>query len=498
MKQHLNSVLSISIIACAAWLFLYENSFAGDIRKPVWSGRFYPASQSELEKNIDRLTHNAKFTKVNIPYHKKLKALIMPHAGYIYSGYTAAHASLVLHENQFDKVILIGPDHKIGFKNASISEATAYQTPLGLVKLHEDTARLRKHSELFQTIPASDRREHSLEVILPFLQRYLKEFTLIPIVMGPCDIEQAVSKISPLIDDNTLLVASSDLSHYLPYEEATAKDKETNQMIVNLESDKLFKCENCACGKIPILILLNMAHQYKWQPIVLHYSNSGDTAGSRSNVVGYTTIAFYGGSIMQKKKHSSQKFNKKQGNALLKLARHTIMKRFGRQINKAESKSLSEDLKDNDFKAHRGVFVTLKKNHQLRGCIGSLTATESIIDGIKDNAINAAFHDPRFPSLTDSELDQVDIEVSILTEPQPLEYIDHADLISKLRVNVDGVIIRKGLARATFLPQVWEQLPKPEEFLSHLCAKAGLPSNSWENNNLEVKTYQVQYFEESK
>ena len=142
--------------------------------------------------------------------------------------------------------------------------------------------------------------------------------------------------------------------------------------------------------------------------------------------------------------------------------------------------------------------MTLTINKQLRGCIGNLDSTDSIVDGIERNAINAAFRDPRFPPLKADELNRVDIEVSILTEPQPLEYRDSKDLLSKLRVNVDGVILRKGSASATFLPQVWEQLPQPETFLSHLCTKAGLPADTWRKGNLDILTYQVQCFEEEK
>jgi AmmeMemoRadiSam system protein A len=127
-----------------------------------------------------------------------------------------------------------------------------------------------------------------------------------------------------------------------------------------------------------------------------------------------------------------------------------------------------------------------------------LNAVESVVDGVKRNAANAAFGDPRFNNLQPAELDKTDIEISILTEPQPLAYKDGADLIAKLRPDIDGLIIRKGASSATFLPQVWEQLPEPEAFLSHLCRKAGLSANAWEDGQLEVKTYQVQYFHEEK
>jgi AmmeMemoRadiSam system protein A len=162
------------------------------------------------------------------------------------------------------------------------------------------------------------------------------------------------------------------------------------------------------------------------------------------------------------------------------------------------AKTESDPMTDNCFQEHRGTFVTLTINKQLRGCIGNLESTESIMAGIKRNAVNAAFHDPRFAPLKADELNQVGIEISILTEPQPLEYRGSKDLLTKLRPHVDGVILRKGKASATFLPQVWEQLPKPEHFLSHLCRKAGLSADTWEKTQLEISTYQVQYFEEEK
>jgi AmmeMemoRadiSam system protein A len=186
--------------------------------------------------------------------------------------------------------------------------------------------------------------------------------------------------------------------------------------------------------------------------------------------------------------------NEHQGQTLIKLARQTIAERLGRRPIRVDPDSA----KDAAFQDHRGTFVTLTIDRQLRGCIGNLDSTDSILDGIERNAVNAAFNDPRFPPLTADELDRVDIEVSILTEPKPLEYRDSKDLLSKLRVNVDGVILRKGPASATFLPQVWEQLPQAEKFLSHLCLKAGLSPDAWKKGHLDILTYQVQYFEEEK
>ena len=196
------------------------------------------------------------------------------------------------------------------------------------------------------------------------------------------------------------------------------------------------------------------------------------------------------------KNDSNSRFTEKQGQLLVKLARKSILEKLAGKSAATETDTLVPALQDERLQAHCGTFVTLKIQGKLRGCIGNLTSTESVLDGVKRNAVNAALHDPRFSSLSVTELDRTEIEVSILTEPLPLEYRDTPDLIQKLRVNVDGVIIRKGHTSATFLPQVWEQLPQPENFLTHLCMKAGLASDAWKSSELEVLTYQVQYFEE--
>ena len=473
--------------------YIYAGDAEAEVRKPVWAGSFYPADESELRQLLDRLTQEAEKTCIRPPPGKFLKALIIPHAGYIYSGLTAAHASLAINGNNFSKVILIGPDHRVGFSNCAVGDIDAYETPLGLIQLHADAKKLLRQPEIFRTITASDKSEHSIEVILPFLQFYLKNFTIIPIVTGPCDINKLTEAVEKLLDEKTLVIASSDLSHYLQYDEAVKRDKDTIDTILNLDYKKLIKKNNSACGKIPITVLIKMALHHNWQPVLLHYSNSGDTAGGRSKVVGYAAIAFYGGSFM---KNISNEFNEEQGKILLDLARQTITEKLGLKIDKKSADQLSEALTDNQFNTHRGTFVTLNIEGALRGCIGNISDSDSVKDGVRTNAANSAFHDPRFPALSKDELKKIKIEISILSEPKPLEYKDGADLIKKLKVNVDGLIIRKGMAGATFLPQVWKQLPKPEEFLAHLCMKAGLPADAWKNSGLEVLTYQVQYFEE--
>lgn len=496
MERILQPLLAFVLVWFVASFLQATICRAENVRKPAYAGSFYPSGKSEIEKTIDVLTSKAKETHFIIPAGKSLKALILPHAGYIYSGLTASHASLVLSENQFSKVILMGPDHRVGFNNCAISDTDAYETPLGQVRIHKDAAKLRIQKELFHSIPVSEKNEHSLEVVLPFLQTYLKQFELIPIVVGSGDYRKIAEAIDPLLDDKTLLVASSDLSHYLPYNEAADRDKETINIILNLEKEKMIKRDNSACGKMPVLTIMSLAGKYGWKPVLIHYSNSGDTAGERSRVVGYASIAFYGEPTMENG-ILSNRLNEKQGQILLKLARKTISEELGIKSRPGQD-SLESDLEEKVLQRHSGTFVTLKINNQLRGCIGNLEASEPITKGVKRNAINAAFNDFRFSPLTVKEFDKIEIEISILSEPKPLEYKDSNDLIKKLRPNVDGVIIRKGHASATFLPQVWEQLKRPEDFLSHLCMKAGLPSDSWKSSKLEVLTYNVQYFEEEK
>jgi len=477
-------------------LLLCSTTGAEPVRQPVRAGSFYPSEPRELRNLIDRLAQNARSAQQDLPDRRSLRALILPHAGYSYSGPTAAHAARVLSENQFETVLLMGPDHFVGFRSAAVPAVQAFQSPLGKIPLHPVSADLLKQPELFAPLPPADDREHSLEVVLPFLQTFLKAFQLIPVVVGRADVDRLGTALLPLVDRETLVVVSSDLSHFLPYAEAQAKDRRTIDAILARDRRALVQDANSACGVHPLAILLTMADRFGWRPVLLNYLNSGDTAGDRSRVVGYAAIAFFGDPPMPAMQEANQLLAPEKGQVLVKLARSTLMEKFGLPLPPSEADRMRSALSDASFQARCGTFVTLKHKGKLRGCIGSLSASDPLAEGVRRNAINAAFHDPRFSPLTEKELGQVEIEVSVLTEPQPLAFRDPEDLLRKLRANVDGVIIRQGHASATFLPQVWEQLPKKEDFLSHLCLKAGLPRDAWKRGKLEVSTYQVQYFEE--
>ena len=463
------------------------------VRSPVWAGSFYPADREALERFIDQLVETSGSLADRLAPLQTLQAVILPHAGYVYSGSTAARALPLLKTKRYRTVIVLGPDHRIGFHGNAVSAVSAYDTPLGRVALSPKADLLRDSSPLFRPVAASDAAEHSVEVLLPLLQRSMGAFELIPVVMGPGDPMPNADAIDSLLDPETLLVVSSDLSHFLSYEEAVRKDARTIRAILELDSRYLIGSDNAACGIMPLLTLMEIARRHAWQAVQLAYANSGDTTGDRRRVVGYCAIAFFGDSAMKQERNQ---LSEDQGRYLTALARRTIAERLGRGHERGADPT--DDRTDPALQSRCGTFVTLKIDNRLRGCIGSLDNTTPIVDGVRRNAVQAAFHDPRFSPLTSAEFDQVDIEISVLTQPQPLAYSDADDLLSKLRVNVDGVIIRRGPASATFLPQVWEQLPQPEDFLSHLCLKAGLAASAWRRGDLDVETYQVQYFEEQR
>ncbi len=489
----------LPLLAAAAVIIALApaGSAAASVRPAVWAGKFYPADPAKLRKTIAGLIVEARRDAVPLPADRPLRAIVMPHAGYIYSGLAAAHAVLALEGRRYRRVVLLGPDHRVGLRGCAVSDAQAWQTPLGRVAVDAAARELDERYRDFTPDTTSDALEHCLEVELPFLQVQLGKFSIVPIVMGQADVAEVARVVDALLDRDTLLVVSSDLSHYLPYGKAAARDRRTVAAVISLDDGALAGCRNCACGRDPLRVLVSLARRHGWQPKLLYTNNSGDTAGDINRVVGYAAIAFLGENAMTTETDDAAVLNHEQGMALVKLARHTIAEKLGLK-RPALPEEVRAVLTQDALKARRGTFVTLKIRGQLRGCIGNIAATGSIVDSVRQNAVNAAFHDPRFAPLTAAEFDEVDIEVSILTEPRPLVFSDARDLLSRLRPEKDGVIIRRGSAGATFLPQVWEQLPKPEEFLSHLCLKAGMPADAWKRPGLEVLTYQVQYFEEGK
>lgn len=442
------------------------------VRHSVIAGSWYPGEKNQLNSALDGYLSKAEINPVS-----NLHALIVPHAGYVYSAPVAAYAYKLLEGKQYDTIIVIGPDHHIGFNGAWIPDATHFETPLGLVELSPKVSELRKN-KIFTDIPESRDQEHSVEIQLPFLQKTLKPgFKLIPIVAGRVKPEDLAAALKPLIDDRTLIVASSDLSHYHPYEEAKKLDAvcTTNAPEINIEA--MNSCD--ACGITPIMTLLYIARDLNWTGQLLDYRNSGDTAGDKSSVVGYMSVAYFEG------------VNKEEQEFLLKLARRTLDEYYTTGSTKPEIKTeLSPRLRQ-----VQGCFVTLNKNNNLRGCIGHILPQKPLYECVIENALNAALHDPRFPAVKKEELKDIEIEVSVLTAPKKLDYSNSQDLLEKLTPMQDGVVLKYGLGGATYLPQVWEQMPDKEEFLSSLCRKSGNPMDCW-TKKPEISLYQAQVFKE--
>jgi len=425
------------------------------VRPAAVAGMFYPAAPRELAREVDdMLAHSAAGGLApGFP-----KALIVPHAGYVYSGSVAAEAYDRLRPARgiVRRVVLLGPCHRVPVRGLALPEATAFATPLGQVPI--DRKSIESLASLLQVVVSSavHAEEHALEVQLPFLQRVLGEFSLVPLAVGAATPEQVAEVIERLWGGaETLIVISSDLSHYHPYEEARAIDRGTARAILDYSSDI---DHEQACGATPVAGMLLAAKRHKLKVELLDLRNSGDTAGDRGRVVGYASFAFWDG---------APGFGDAHGRTLLEIARNSIEAALG--VSKLEL------LPDEPWlKPAHATFVTLTQNGSLRGCIGSLEAHRPLGEDVRHNARAAAISDPRFPPLTSEELASTRIEVSLLSTPKLLAFADHADLIAQLRPGEDGLILECGEARGTFLPQVWESLPDPEQFVAELKRKAGL------------------------
>jgi AmmeMemoRadiSam system protein B/AmmeMemoRadiSam system protein A len=442
------------------------------IKKPNVAGYFYPKDKDELSSMISAyLSYPEKnFTKI--------KGIVSPHAGYIYSGPVAAYGYKQIENEDYETVIIIAPSHYSHFYGFSIPNATHYETPLGLVEFSEKNEELRKDSNFFYDLSIHE-KEHAIEVQIPFLQKVLKKFKIIPIVVGDIEPKTLADILSKYIDDKTLVIASSDLSHYHSYEEARSIDAFCVNSIPILDFENMKYCE--ACGKIPILTLMYLAKKFGWEGKLIDYRNSGDTSGDKSRVVGYASIIFY-----------EKGYSHEEKEFLLKLARETLENYLsGKKIRIPEESELTEKLKE-----VRGCFVTLNKFGNLRGCIGHIIPQEELYKCVIDNAINAAVNDPRFRPVSYEELKDIKIEISVLSLPKPLFYSSQQELLEKLRPRVDGVVIKYKGRTSTYLPQVWEMIPNKEDFLSELCLKQGSPSDCWKKEDVVIETYQAEVWEE--
>lgn len=437
------------------------------VRQTAVAGTFYPDDPETLKMTVETFLQHAEKTSVSP------KAIIAPHAGYVYSGPIAANAyvSLLARKDEIKRVVLLGPAHRVYVKGLALSSATSFATPLGKVKLDLESLQRLKQLPSVSVVDEAHAQEHSLEVHLPFLQSTLKDFILVPIVVGDVTTKE-VTQVLELLwgGGETLIVISSDLSHYHDYKTATQIDKNTSDAIQAMRLDEIGPKEACGCR--PMHGLLNIARQRGMRVDLLDLRNSGDTAGTRDRVVGYGSYAF--------SFPNNDNLTADEKDTLHAIARESIeLGLKSQQAPRTHKGHYSAKLKE-----LRATFVTLKLDGKLRGCIGTLQAISPLVKSIADNAFKAAFHDPRFKPLTKEEFVKVELSISILTPKMSLPFSSEADLLQQLRPGVDGLVIEKGQRSATFLPAVWETLATPEKFLSQLKLKAGIdlkdtPEKAW-------------------
>lgn len=471
------------------------------VRKPAVAGAFYPADREKLQESVNSFLEEAD----GEPLEGEIAGLISPHAGYVYSGPVAAHAYRQLRGRNYDTVVLIGPCHRgKPFTGVSVGDYEAYETPLGRVPVDRELAQeLMNADDLIRFLPDRHAGEHSLEVQLPFLQTVLEDFKILPVLTGDFSLNtcRTVAKLLGQVtkDRNVLFIASTDLSHYLPYEEAVALDRQTVGAIVKGRARPLYygllNQNYSMCGRTAVVMLLmTLAERGPFEARLLKYANSGDTAGTKDRVVGYAAVAF-----LESEQEVSGEANDPEGQSawkplgregrrsLLRLARSSIREYLtNKRLPEVDPADYPE------CRDGRGVFVTLYKDGRLRGCIGCHASRVSLCRIVPYMAVRSACADPRFGPLKLSELDEVTIEINVYLTP-----LIPVGGPEAFKPGEHGIQIVKGHRSATYLPKVAsEQGWSREETLRHLCRKAGLPDDAWRGDDVEFYVYKTQCFEE--
>jgi AmmeMemoRadiSam system protein B/AmmeMemoRadiSam system protein A len=449
------------------------------------------------------------FQRADVQPSDDIVALISPHAGYAYSGQTAAFGVRAA-KAKYKRVIVIGPSHQVPMQDVlSVPGAvTHYQTPLGEIPLDTEFINKLLQSPLFKDISQAYRTEHSVLIQLPLLQYRLGDFKLVPIVAGQCSpqtVQKAASILKSLVDKDTLIVASSDFTHYGPNYDYVPFNQNIPEGLKKLDMgayDYISKLDSASfsqycdktgatiCGRVPIAILLAML-QSPVKAELLKYTTSGELTGDFTNSVSYLSVAFHGDWQKQTATESTKmdgSLTQKDKQNLLLLARRTI--EFYLQNEQVPTPEQLGIAVTDAVKVSRAAFVTLKKNSDLRGCIGDVLPRQALYKSVIANAINAAINDWRFTPVTKDELSGIKIEISALTVPQPI--ISY----NLIRLGTDGVILKKGGYSALFLPQVApEQKWTIEETLTQLSLKAGLPADGWKKG-ASFEVFQAEVFGE--
>jgi len=489
------------LLICVLALVVPQLSHAANpqnVRQAGVAGGFYPADPKTLSMMIDDMLARASVPAINDP----ILAVVAPHAGYQFSGPVAAYTYASLKGRRFSRVVVIAPSHYEAFDFTSIYAGDAYATPLGTVPV--DKAFANKLASMSPTIrlssqghvPTPKGAEHALEVELPWLQRVLGDFELVPVVMGDQSYESsralgvALAKLIPGSD--TLIVASSDLSHYHPYDEAVEIDHKTLNALQEWDYFSMSRNFEAriweACGGAPIVAAMIAAERMGAnQALVLKYANSGDTTGDHSRVVGYSADVFL---KTQRGKIAEPQFslNGHEKNELLALARKSVEYAVRGKKAYEPTASTSEGLNQ-----ERGAFVTLKESGELRGCIGYTSAVKPLYMTVRDTATLAALRDSRFQPVSAAELPQLEYEISVLS---PLRRVLD---IRQIKVGQHGLLMKNGAYEGLLLPQVpveekWDR----QRFLEETCAKAGMRSGCWKDENTDIFMFTAVVFGENK
>jgi len=485
----------------SAFLFSNDSLFAfGGTRDALYAGTWYPGTKHELSTAVD----NYIDTVVNPEFKGRVIGMISPHAGYLYSAAVAAHGYRAIRGMDVDVVILMGNAHREAFHGAAIDEVVSYRNSLGVVEVDTELAtRLAQKAPSVHINAKPHQKEHSLEIQLPFLQRALKPgFKIIPILFGyePDGAEEQVVQIlQELLEDKSfLLIASTDLTHYPAYTDAKRIDAKTIEIISSMndellkqhESSQLAKgttnlacvlCAGTATRSVMSLCRLFGAER----GVVLKYANSGDVAaGDRSQVVGYGSIVFIDEDrIESEDPEAGDRLTREEERKLLGFARHVITS----YVTQGKTPDIPDAGRLKEMK--RGVFVTVHKGENLRGCIGYIEPITSCVEAVRDNAVSACARDPRFPPVQKKELDEISIEISVLTPPVPIASW------KEIHLGTHGIILEKSHHRSVFLPQVApEQGWDLETTLMYLSLKAGLPADGWKDARFKV--FEAQVFNE--
>ncbi len=466
-------------------------------RKSVVAGAWYPGDPNELRAVLNSFLQQADVSIAG-QGREGLRALVVPHAGYVYSGPVAAYAYKLLERQKYDTVVIIGPSHRAAFDKVSVYDQGGYRTPLGLVSLDTEFINaLKRNDSGVRYVPKAHKEEHSIEIQLPFLQVVQPGCRIVPLIMGSQDratCESLAKALAKTIEEfagkkRVLLVASSDLSHYYDSETATEKDRRIISALNTLNPDNLQAClanRSCeACGGGPVLAVMKASMLLGADKgLVLKYGDSGDITGDKQRVVGYLAAAVFG---TKSRNHAVAPEPRRVSPAERTLL-HTIARKSIEARMDGKPYVLPEKLSPL-LLAHGAAFVTLKKDGRLRGCIGHIIAREPLARTVSEMAKAAAFEDPRFPPLKKEELAGLSYEISVLT---PLKKIQNPE---DVHVGVHGVLMRRGGHSGLLLPQVpveygWDR----ETFLQNTCRKAGMPADCWQDKSTEIYIFSAEVF----